>query len=433
VYHLSMQYGANAAFSGFVIGANQSFNIVGVILTFTCGIGSISFRTVFFCSMLFFPLMSAMYVSSALAPTNATACCLLFAARSIQGVVRGILECRVYRMFTDAVPRHELRSISMGWALSIALGTGLGPILSSISLNYLAVYFPKELRYVVPMIMMCALHISALPVYYFLVPTSAALAECERALEVQQKEETNARRGSIGRSAQVGALYILIGTCFVLSLLLGALESATSMILETQYQWNNSSTGFVVGLCMLCYVPLHLAVDFGTSPRHQPLLLRVGLIASFFLAFLLLPEFCGLFDEYTPLAASGTSWGCAVFIIGSDAVVWPLVQMCQGIVTGSALELVGPEEVDSTSQLITTAVTITYFVSSPLSRILLETQGVRSYAMLQIALCVIAIVLVEVAKCFSHTGGHMLPEAPSRLSLTGASSSSSPGGPAVHL
>eukprot|EP00746_Dinoflagellata_sp_MGD_P010635 gnl/MRDRNA2_/MRDRNA2_122014_c0_seq1.p1 gnl/MRDRNA2_/MRDRNA2_122014_c0~~gnl/MRDRNA2_/MRDRNA2_122014_c0_seq1.p1 ORF type:complete len:621 (+),score=61.00 gnl/MRDRNA2_/MRDRNA2_122014_c0_seq1:58-1920(+) len=436
VYHLALQFGSDAAFSGFVIGANQSFNIVGVLLSFACGLGSVSYRVIFFSCMACFPFLSLMYVSSVFGESNQLSCFLLLASRSIQGLIRGVLECRVYRMFADTVPKHELRSISMGWVLSIALGTGLGPIASSLCLNYIAPLFPNDLRYVVPTLVVSVVHALALPVYHFIVPTSASLAETANMIHEQNKGDTARRETRMG-PLRAGALYLLICSCVTLSLLLGALESATSMILQIQYQWNNSSTGFVVGLCMLCYIPLHFALDMATSPRDQPVLLRAGLIISFLMAFFLLPEFCAFVHDHIPFADTvSSSWGCALFIIVSDAIVWPLVQMCLGMVTGMALEWTDPDAEDSTSQMITIAVTITYFVSSPLSRVLIEKQGVHSYAMLQIGLCTAAITLVEVAKMFRPRS--VLPPPPrsstlGRLSLTNATSSSSEGGPPVHL
>jgi hypothetical protein len=359
---------------------------------------------------------------------------LLLASRAIQGVIRGIMECRIYRMFTDAVPKHELRSISMGWILSIALGTGLGPIASSLCLNYMAPLFPKQLKYVVPVLVVGVVHIVALPAYYFLLPSAADQKECEDLLHEDQKDIPDARRESsiipgMGSAVRHTGLYILICGCFVFSLLLGALESATSMILETQYRWNNSATGFVVGLCMLFYVPLHFALDVASTPRDQTLLVRAGLIISLLMAFLLLPEFCAFVRDHVPLADTvSSSWGCALFIILSDAIVWPLVQMCQGMVTGMALEWTDPDEEETTAQLITIAVTITYFISSPLSRVLIEKSGVHSYAMLQIGLCTLAIILVEVAKLARPRS--VLPPAPRlslpRASVTGASSSDGP-------
>lgn len=435
VYHLAMQYGSGAGFSGFVIGANQSFTVVGVLIVLTTGLGSASFRNVFLVVLGVYPLTSFLYVSSINSQSGILSCVLLVLARSLQGVLRGILECRVYKMFTEVVPKHELRSVSMCWALSIALGTGLGPIVSSVCLDSVAPLFPKHLRYVVPVGVMGVVHIMAFPLYYLLVPSSAALADCEADLRESQKDENAASRARSvvfpGLQRRVAALYFLIGACFVLSLLLGALESATSMILQTQYQWNNSSTGFVVGLCMLVYVPLHTVVEKFSSPDDQMGLLRTGLIVSFFMALLLLPGFCELFNDHFTLADTGTGWGCAVFIITSDAVVWPLTQMCVGIVTGMALELTAPDEEDSTSQLITIAVTITYFVSSPLARDLLDKQGVHSYALLQISLCLLAIALCEMSRFFRSR--NLLPQAPSRQSLSVASSSSSPGGPPAHL
>lgn len=198
----------------------------------------------------------------------------------------------------------------------------------------------------------------------------------------------------------LGVLGIYVTAEILLLFSTGASESATLYALEVEYHWSPVDGGYVIGLCICGYAPLSLLVQWLRRCVSDAAILAHSVVLAAALTWLLHPLACTWFEHRW----SSPGRTCAPLIIAFDAMAWPLLSLVRGIVEGFSYDFAGIARANHLSAALTVATSVSYAISSPLARWFITTGGVARYALVQIIVNGLSVVVCGLAVTLSRPG-----------------------------
>jgi len=448
VYDLAISFNVGGTFSGAVIGLVFASTALGALLHHMLSLGSRPFRHVYIASCAIMPVGPAVYALSALRFSTTASQWMMLSARVISGIPLGILWVVGHAMVAKVTRPSLVIHGYLLYNLAFCVGTGLGPIVSSFSLRYIAPQLPSLDHNVVPAAMLCIAHLAILVLCWCLLPSVEKTFRGEKMVEdIRQlatlaavsfrkgdmrtppkavkdcdvlESETNGStrhyqrasfRGTVRpvstqitekdkefRVLGVLRIYIMAETLLLFST--GASESATLYALQVDYHWSPMDGGYIIGLCLCGYAPLALMVQWLRRCISDAAILANSLVLAAAMTWLLHPGACAWFERKWP--APGRT--CAPLIIAFDALAWPLISLVRGILEGFLYDFAGIARANHLSAALTVVTSLAYAVSSPLARWFITSGGVTRYALVQIVTNGLAVVACGIAVTLSRPG-----------------------------
>lgn len=166
----------------------------------------------------------------------------------------------------------------------------------------------------------------------------------------------------------------------VRAMVTSGVEGATSLLLETEYMFAPSMIGLIIGATFLCCVPAKFMIDAGKSRLTVTEWIRLLCGVSLIGCILLFRQ----------------NWR---FLIAADVLLFPSLYLSDGMVRGLMQQYALPAGsiLDQTgTTLIAMLLNSTgRFLGPWMARLLLETVNQRGYALLQVVLALIFLVVFE--------------------------------------
>eukprot|EP00747_Dinoflagellata_sp_TGD_P211514 gnl/TRDRNA2_/TRDRNA2_84755_c1_seq1.p1 gnl/TRDRNA2_/TRDRNA2_84755_c1~~gnl/TRDRNA2_/TRDRNA2_84755_c1_seq1.p1 ORF type:complete len:467 (+),score=32.70 gnl/TRDRNA2_/TRDRNA2_84755_c1_seq1:341-1741(+) len=424
---------AGSMYSGVLISANQGARCIGSLLmssflAWRPKLWRMHGRYVLLVTVMFGLMGASVYCASSFAVQHlafhpdsvfagpnllAVLRVLLVFARCLDGIGQGLSAQFLLVCFTHFFASEERMLWTTNFSLVIILGTGLGPVLSSV----MECLYPAEgigtgngrflggagIAYLGNIL-------ASLGVVLFCYPSHAAMASIPDFEPRQESAEAIASRWtllSLTRSSESGdwsriALQCGGVLCSCLRwFMFSGLEAATAFLLQDGYSWNKFSIGLAFGACM--FLPsLPLASLYRcfkkclSTTAWIRVLFFVSILASIFLFKGVLPA--GDNSDSKSLFTVDT-----VLLLGANAMIFPTLFLSDSLVTGLMLQSqhLLPEgtwfdanHVMLYRNILNNGVGRT--LGSPVARMTIDSGGQNAYALQQLLCAVVFLYLFEV-------------------------------------
>jgi MFS family permease len=322
--------------------------------------------------------VAAAMVALRLPPYTIAILCFLQAVSGATGayasVFRDMVRKYVYHPteVTRAVTRRKLCQ---------AIGTSCGPLLSAAA--GVVVVHPDQ-GYVAGIFVLGPLFVVYVAALFILYPED--LRPLVR--EENGVEEEAFLQGMSSKRRDVMLLSYLAAS-MLLTISLSAVENATVAILSMEFHYTYIQGGIFVSISFISYPFVDYVYDKVRKEYTEESILRCGITTVAMASLLLSGSLCSW-------AASMSS--CLWFILFADMLMFPLLQLCQGILQGWALRYATREGPLSASTMTILRVSLCSFARGCgpwLSRSILENGGRNYYTAAQIMLISVALLIVE--------------------------------------
>jgi len=380
--------GGNFAASGLIIGAYYASTIFGAGLLVALG-QKWSFHCITITACAVSALASGSYGLICLGSKGNIMLLRLFVARCVSGLAEGGVAQLHHSTLVRISPKESVVNVYTLVTLMEALGLSTGPMVSSILLQHFLPVLPIAADIATPAAGPFAiglLHAVVMLLALKLLPGEHEMSCAIKGLPAAPEDEDQSQSMPHSSRVFIASMFVMVsGLRYIVD---AGIESATALVLELDYSWDLTTIGYMIGLCIGCYIPFYVCLESVGIHAGQKALQRSSLLAAFVMSWLLLPMMCSVLSRFflTP--------SCAVWIITSDAVVWPMMALANGFSDGHAYLLV-PEHADSIAFSLTVLNALGYGIGPALARYIWATGGMQHYGALQITLIGLALVINE--------------------------------------
>merc|ERR1719203_2110791 len=181
---------------------------------------------------------------------------------------------------------------------------------------------------------------------------------------------------------------------------IAGLEAATSLLLEDSYGWEPVAIGYAIGACFLFSVPVKVVYNIFRDWLSTQSWIRLYTIVATFAALLLFKTSCTLLG--------GSSAACAGTLFAADSVLFPTLFLAEALAAGSLFEseFLLPADSWFAPNMMVLYRSIALFgigrvPASPIARLIIDEGGRNAYAVLQITSTVAWLILYEVFDYFA--------------------------------
>lgn len=267
-----------------------------------------------------------------------------------------------------------------------AIGTSCGPLLSAAA--GVVIVHPDQ-GYVAGILVMAPLfvvYIWALCVFY---PADLSALVPERQPESRNEELAG---GGLSDAALNWYLVTSMFVSILLTVTVSFVENVTVAILSMEFNYTYIQGGIFVSFSFFAYPFVDYAFDKLRKDYPEERLFRFGMVIAAMAAVLVSGSLCSW---------SGSRSSCLYFILLSDMVMFPLLQLGQGILNGWALRYAKNDGILSATNISIMRVVLSGSIArgcAPwLGRNIIEKMGRNAYAIAQILIISVALLLVEVS------------------------------------
>lgn len=402
-YSLAADLGHDASWSGWFIGAAWPLGCLSAplawyALTVPWSQASVKVLVLSDCAIL---AVSALVYGLAAAPPNNWSWIagmsvkgrtwMLVASRAAMGLAWGTGSPCLRIIAQRVSPTEELLRLNVWYSFFDALGAGLGPFLSSLVCTVLGLQ-GVGVRSAAPLYFMAGFWAVMMACIFVLLPSNLEdLLSTKHELDKIAGLSSSTGDGmpqvelSEGESRRRRKLWLLaLAFCLDRILMLSALEAASALVLEREFQWGHKAIGLVVGAAFLVGVPGLAGIEITrrkaqVSDTSALLALAVSCMA---VTLLLFPVVGRLVQR--------PQHGGPLLIVVADAVIFPTAFLINGIVDGLALQHRVPGTWLSPESMAVARVAIVGMAGRPVgpwaARTLIESEGRAAYAGAQLAL-----------------------------------------------
>jgi len=284
-------------------------------------------------------------------------------------------------------PPNELMRAVTRRKLCQAIGTSCGPLLSAAA--GVVIVHPDQ-GHVAGILVLGPLFVVYIWALFVFYP-----ADLSALVPEQRSEIMNDERGpGTPRSDVALNWYLVISmlASILLTISVSFVENVTVAILSMEFNYTYIQGGIFVSFSFFAYPFVDYAYDQVRKHYPEERLFRFGMIVAAMAAVLVSGSLCSW---------STSKQSCLNFILVSDMVMFPLLQLCQGILNGWALRYARNDGVLSAANISIIRVVLSGSIArgcAPwLGRRIVEEMGRNSYAIAQILIISCALLLVEVA------------------------------------
>jgi hypothetical protein len=373
--------GTGVATSGLVVGAFWGSYWIGA-LSFRFRDDSVAERRVDFLiatTLMLVSTVAAAMVALRMPPYTIPILCLLQAVSGATGAYASVFRDMVRKFVYD--PTEVTRAVTRR-KLCQAIGTSCGPLLSAAA--GVVVVHPDQ-GYVAGILVLGPLFVVYVAALFILYP-----ADLRPLVRVDnQLEEENFIQGMSAQRRDVMLLSYLAAS-MLLTVSLSCVENATVAILSMEFDYTYIQGGIFVSISFISYPFVDYAYDKVRKEYAEENILRSGIVTVAVASLLLSGTLCSW---------AGSMRSCLWFILFADMLMFPLLQLCQGILQGWALRYAtheGPLSASTMTILRVSLCSVARGCGPWLSRSILENAGRNYYTAAQIMLISIALLIVEV-------------------------------------
>jgi len=295
------------------------------------------------------------------------------------------------RMIAQRVsPTDELLRLNVWFSFFEALGTGIGPFLSSLVCTLFGLQDAAGVRAAAPLYFVAGFWAVMTVGIFVLLPSNL-----EELLSTKQELDTAAAVPSIaingmlqGECREAGIpwkkrLWLLaLAACLHRVVMLSALEAASALALKEEFQWGRRAIGLAIGASFLIGVPSLAAIETmrrkaGASDTNALLGLAVSCLAA------------------TLLLSPGLHGGPLLFLC-ADAVIFPASFLVNGVADGLALQYHIPGTWLSPESMAVARIAFVGMLGTPLgpwgARALIAREGRGAYEGAQLVLVMLLLL-----------------------------------------
>lgn len=372
--------------SGLVVGAFWASYWIGAV-SFRFGGGTVASKKleiVLATALMMVSTIGAAFVALRLPPHTIPILCGIQALSGATGAYAAVFREMVRKY---VYPPDELMRAVTRRKLCQAIGTSCGPLLSAAAGVVIA--HPDQ-GYVAGILVLgpvFVVYIWALHVFYPADLSKLVLNEHSESVVTDERADPV--------SGDVALNWYLV-TSMVASILLticvSFVENVTVAILSTEFNYTFIQGGIFVSFSFFAYPLVDYVYDQVRKDHPEERVFRFGMVSAAIAAVLMSGSLCSW---------SGSRRSCLYFILASDMVMFPLLQLCQGILNGWALRYARNDGMLSATNISIIRVVLSGSVArgcAPwLGRRIIEQMGRDSYAIVQILIISCALLLVEVS------------------------------------
>jgi len=398
-YELARDVGLGSTFSGLLIGAPTAFSIVLLLSTryLMDPWNQRSMRCFCICSVCCGSSLSLAFAVGANPPQgwhlgNNARVVMIMGSRLAMGLV-GCAGPTTRIMVQKVTPARDYMMLNVHRVCFVTLGIGGGPLFATLLKHLVGARSIGE-RAAWPMLAMSLLWAVLALMFCLVVPSSI-----EELVGLKSKADAGAQlqaKGGASSVATVGAtMEAVVGLrkkVWALSLVFGmeralvvaALESSTSLILELEFGCNTADIGLMIGACFLLGAPTTVCMSVVRNSKWS----------------------CGHFSDAAVLCglAMISLAATVLFLLGwnmwlilaADAIIFPSGYLANGIVDGFAtLHAMDDTFYSRENAALFSAVLqgfVGRFLGPTMARFIADLGGRRRYAQAQMVLCAMSLV-----------------------------------------
>lgn len=391
-HRLAINAGRGAAFSGWVISSAWALSAMMAPLVGAWMMPWSQFRNrwTIILTTIGFTLVALVYAVAANPPmswgwSDNARMGMLVASRIAMGLCSCPQEILLRVMIQYISPQTELVSLMLYLNCAVSLGTGFGPLLSTMVCETLEVHGVRA-EAAMPSCAIAVLWCGLAVAFWFHIPEDLkSLVLCKQAKDDQEpvRDHVSCSTSESGTSSRSWIWILGACNCVERAMTVAALEAAISLILEVKFHLSHQEIGLAICATFAIGAPFALVTD---GLRQRGWLADTTLLCMLMFVCLLSSSLLFTGTERAAVLGSDALW----LLLTASFLTFSTAYMANGIAEGLALKYAMPAGKYSQESFAMTRPILTDLVGrlfgAPLARYLIDLGGQDAYASFQLSL-----------------------------------------------